>query len=117
MCAPIDAYLDALGRGDLAGARACLADSGFSFTAPIGTYADADTFVNRVWGVLGILEGIDRRRRFIDGRDVMDVLVFRTRFDDAERTDIVQWAQVEGGRIQRLELFFDAHDYKSMFRR
>lgn len=111
----VDGYLDAIATGDFALARSFLSDENFSYKSPIGVYDNADEFIQSVVGVAGILEGIERRRRFVDGNEVFDVLNFRTRMSEATDSAVVQWAIVENGKIASLEAFFDAHEYKMMF--
>ena len=111
----VDAYLDALRAGDFARMRDCLSSERFSYRGPTGDYDDADAFVESLVAVPAILEGIDLRRRFVDGNEVCDVLNFRTRMSELSHTGVAQWATVENDKIVSLQSFFDAHAYKLMF--
>ena len=113
----VDAYLAALSDRDYERARTFLADSDFEYTSPIATFADADAFMDYTMLVGGIIHAITCRKAFVDGPDVCHFLVFDTQLAEKVSTPVVQWSQVAGGRIRRIEVLFDAHQYKLMFPR
>jgi hypothetical protein len=111
----VERYLDALTRHDDETLRCCLADTGFRYHSPIATFDDPDAFAQFVSMTAGILQRIERRRRFVDGADVCHWLVFVTQLSERTSTPGVQWARVEGGRIVSLELLFDPYHYRQLF--
>lgn len=113
----VDHYLDVLARRDYDGARACLVDSGFSYTSPIASFSSPDDLIEYLMMMSGIVQRIDCRKVFVDGPDVCHFLLYTTQLADKQQTPVVQWAQVDGDRIRRIELLFDAHQYKIMFGR
>ena len=111
----VDAYLNALARRDYDRARTFLADAGFSFASPIAKFGSPEDFIQYLTMMGGIVQHVERRKVFVDGGDVCHFLIYTTQLADRQRTPVVQWAQVEGNRIRRIELLFDAHEYKVMF--
>ena len=63
----VDAYLAALTDRDYERARSFLADSGFEYTSPIATFADADAFMDYMMLIGGIIHAITCRKTFADG--------------------------------------------------
>ncbi len=110
-----DAYLDALARHDYEGARGCLADTGFSYESPIARFDSADAFMEYSALNMGILQGIERLRTFVDGQDVCAFLTLHIQISDKEQVKMVTWARVEAGRIQRMEVLFDTRIYQTLF--
>lgn len=113
--AVFNAYLDAFAARDFERVRATLSDRTFHYRSPVTAHNNADVFVLDISRVGQILEGIDRRRIFIDGDEVCAILTFRIRINVVTRYPVVLWARVEAGRIVSLEAFFDATEYSQMF--
>ncbi|MFQ5935516.1 MAG: nuclear transport factor 2 family protein [Acidiferrobacterales bacterium] len=111
----VHAYLDAIEARDFARARTYLSDQNFSFRGPIASFDNADDFIVDTVKVGLILEGIERRKTFVDGNEVCDILNFRTRLSALTTTPVVQLATVANGKITSIEVFFDAHAYVKMF--
>lgn len=111
----VEGYLDALVRRDFDAVRGFLADAGFSYTSPIATFESADELVTYLTIVSGIVQGVECRKVFVDGPDVCHFLVYTTQLAERQQTPVVQWTRVDGARIRRVELLFDAHQYKIMF--
>ena len=111
----VDAYIAALSAREYEQARGFLADAGFEYTSPIASFRDADDFIEYTMLMGGIVHSISSRKVFVDGADVCHFLVFNTQVAEKERTSVAQWSRVEGGRIRRIEVLFDAHQYKVMF--
>lgn len=111
----VHAYLDALAARDFERARTYLADDGFSFRGPIASFDNADDFILDSSRVAPILEGIERRKTFVNGNEVCDILNFITRLSARITTPVVQWARVEHGKITSIEVFFDAQAYAKLF--
>ncbi|MBZ0071459.1 MAG: hypothetical protein K8I04_07010 [Gammaproteobacteria bacterium] len=114
--AVFDAYLDAFAARDLDAVRATLADTGFCYRSPVTSHTDVDVFITDIVARIGqILDGIDRRRIFVDGNEICAILDFRIRINVVTHTPVVLWAKIERGRILTLEAFFDATEYTHMF--
>ena len=113
--AVVDAYLDAIGDHDYERARGYLADTDFRFESPISTFTDSDEFVQYLSLTGGIIQRVQRIRVFVDGQDVCHFLRFVVQISDKESVKVAQWARVIDGRIQKLDLVFDAHLYRVLF--
>ena len=111
----VERYLDAIIRRDDDALRGCLADSGFRYRSPIGTFDDPDAFAHFVSMMGGILQRIECRHRFVDAADVCHWLVFVTQLSERVSTPAVQWARVENGRIASIEVLFDPYRYRQLF--
>ena len=112
----IDDYLKAIARGDFDRVRSCLAD-GFSYKGPTASFTDPESFIENIWHVGQILHHIETRKTFVDGNDVCSILNFHVHFDEPRSVPVVQWATVKDGKIQTIEVLFDATDYMAMFSR
>ena len=111
----VDAYIVALSAREYDQARRYLADAGFEYTSPVASFDDADDFMEYTMLMGGIVHSIGIRKVFVDGADVCHFLVFTTQIAEREQTSVAQWSRVERGRIRRIEVLFDAHQYKVMF--
>lgn len=109
------AYLDAFAARDFERVRATLSDGPFRYRSPVTTNTSADVFVLDISRIGQILDGIDRRRIFVDGDEVCAILDFRIRINVVTLTPVVLWAKIAGGKIVSLEAFFDATEYSQMF--
>ena len=109
------AYLDAINARDFERARHFLADERFSQRSPLGTFEDADAYVADISRVGAILEGIERRRTFVDGNEVCLMVNYITRMDGRLVTPVVYWMRVDGDKICSIETFFDARGYDEMY--
>jgi limonene-1,2-epoxide hydrolase len=61
-----------------------------------------------------VLEGLDRRRTFVDGDEVCAIVDYRIRLSELMQASVVSWFRVEAGRIVSIENFFDATEYRRM---
>lgn len=109
------AYLDAINARDFERARGFLADDRFRQRSPIGAFEDADAYVADISRIGAILEGIERRRTFVDGDEVCLVVNYITRMDGRQVTPVVYWMRVDSGKICSIETFFDARGYDEMY--
>lgn len=109
------AYIDAINARDFERARRFLADERFSQRSPIGMFEDADAYVADVSRVGAILEGIERRRTFVNGDEVCLMVNYITRMDGRQVTPVVYWMRVDGDKICSIETFFDARGYDEMY--
>lgn len=111
----VERYIDAVARFDYATARACLADEDFTYSGPISTFRSADALVQYLQLVTPIVQRIEIQKGFDAGDDVAHFLVVGTQLSEKLAVHVAQWAHVRDGRIDRLELVFDAHWYRSLF--
>lgn len=111
----VEAYLDAMASHDYEGARSHLADTGFSYESPIARFESADAFMEYSALNMGILQGIEHVKTFVDGPDVCNFLILHIQISDKERVKMVTWSRVEQGRIQRMEVLFDTRIYQRLF--
>ncbi|MCC5859213.1 MAG: nuclear transport factor 2 family protein [Ectothiorhodospiraceae bacterium] len=111
----VEAFLAALGSRDYETVRALLADNDFSYRSPIAEHASADDFVNHTFMSDGVLQRIEIRKCFVDGDDVCHFLQVHAQISEKITRDVVQWAHVSQGRIDRIEVLFDASLYNSFF--
>jgi limonene-1,2-epoxide hydrolase len=111
----VEAYVAAFAARDFDGARTWLADQHFRSLSPISEYDNADVFIESISRVGPILEGIERRKIFVDGNDVCLILSYVTRMDHRQVSPVVHWFRVESGKIVFIESFFDARAYAEMF--
>ena len=111
----VERYIDAVARFDYATARACLADEDFTYSGPISTFRSADALVQYLQLVTPIVQRIEIQKAFEAGNDVAHFLVVGTQLSEKLAVHVAQWAHVRDGRIDRLELVFDAHWYRSLF--
>lgn len=111
----VEAYLDALAAHDYERARGCLSDGAFRYQSPISVFTSADDFMLH-WSLsAGILQRIDRVKAFADGEDVCHFLDLAIQLSDKQTVRAAQWCRVADGRIVRIELLFDAHQYRMLF--
>lgn len=108
-------YLDAFAARDFERMRTTLSDGEFYYRSPVGTLTNADVFVLDISRLGQILDGIERRRIFIDGNEVCAILTFKIRINIVTLYPVVLWAKIQDGRIVSLESFFDATEYIQMF--
>jgi hypothetical protein len=111
----VDAYLDAIARHDVDAARGYLADTGFRYESPLAEFDSADAFMEYNALNMGILQGVERIKTFVDGPDVCTFLVLTIQISEKERVKAVNWCRVEGGRIVRMDVMFDTRIYHALF--
>jgi len=111
----VEAYLEALRSHDYERARGYLADRDFRYRSPISSFTDADDFIQYLSLSGGIVQRIAPVKVFADGPDVCHFLRYVIQLSEKESVTVAQWANVANGRIQHLELVFDAHLYRVMF--
>lgn len=111
----VDAYLDAIDRHHYEAARGYLANVGFVYESPIACFDSADAFMEYSAMNMGILQRVERVKAFVDGQDVCNILIMHIQLSSKERVKVVNWARVEQGRIQRIEVVFDARIYQNLF--
>ncbi len=111
----VEAYLNALGERDYTVVRTLLADEGFVYRSPIANHTHADDYVNHVFMSDGVMQRLEIRKCFVDGNDVCHFLRVHAQISEKITHDLVHWAHVDQGRIDHIEVLFDASLYKSFF--
>jgi len=111
----VTAFIDAIEAREFDCARRYLSDTSFSYRSPVSRADDADTFIVIISRVGPILNGIERRKTFVNGDDVCTILNYRTSMEAIREVPVVQLATVVDGKIAALEAFFDASEYNKMF--
>lgn len=111
----VEAYLDALAAHDYEGARACLSDGVFAYQSPISSFASADELMLHTSLSAGILQRIERLKVFVDGADVCHFLEMIVQISEKRSVRVAHWARVRDGRIERIEVVFDASIYRELF--
>ena len=111
----VQRYLDAVAAFDYDIARGYLSDDGFEYVSPISTFRCADALTRYLQLATPIIQRIAVQRAFADGADVAHFLMVTTQLSEKLYVNVAQWAHVRAGRIDRLQLVFDAHWYRSMF--
>jgi hypothetical protein len=111
----VDAYLDALSVHDYDRARGYLADEGFVYESPISVFSSADDLIQHLSLAGGIMQRLERRKVFTDGADVCHLLRFTIQISQKETVKAAQWTRVAEGRIQSIDILFDASPYRSLF--
>jgi hypothetical protein len=104
----VESYLEAFAQRDFEAVRTYLADRGFEYLSPIASYDDADVFLSNMDAIGAILQRMEIRQRFTADNDVCHVLDVTVGMDGYETQSVVSLARVEGNRIVRVEVIFDA---------
>lgn len=110
----VESYLQAFEQGDFERVRSCLADK-FIYKGPTARFKDPESFIENIWHVGQIMHHIEIRKTFVEDHDVCTIMNFHVHLDERRSVPVVQWAKVENGKIQMIEVFFDATDYSAMF--
>lgn len=111
----VDAYFEAFAARDFDRMLAYLSDQRFSYRSPISRFDRAAAFVADISRIGPILEGIEQRKTFCEGRDVCSILDFKVRMGRLQVTPVVHLATVKNSRIVAIETFFDAREYAKLF--
>ena len=111
----VERYIEAIARFDYATARACLADEDFTYSGPIDTFSSADALMRYLELATPIVQRVEIHKAFEAGNDVAHFMVVGTQMSEKLAVHVAQWAHVRDGRIDRLEIVFDAHWYRVLF--
>ena len=110
----VDAYLNAIAKHDLDRARACLSNGDFEYVSPINGFNSADKLMAYMELASPIVQRVETRKVFIDGDELCHILLVTSQISEKRAATVVQWSKVEAGKITRIELVFDAHEYKML---
>ena len=97
---------------DFSRARELLHDD-VSFTGPIDTFSDADSYIASLRQLSGIITGVDKHKVFVDGDDVCVIYDLKTAPVPTSRT--CEWYRVRDGKIASVSVVFDARPFAPLF--
>ena len=97
-------YFQAWQARDFARLRAVLADD-VDFAGPLGLVTGADECLRSLEGLSRIMTGIEVRKVFTNGPDVLTWYDMATSV--AEPVPVANWMQVRDGKITRIRVAFD----------
>jgi ketosteroid isomerase-like protein len=98
-------YFDAWRARDFTRLRSVLADD-VDFAGPLGQVKGADDCLRGLRGMAQIMAGLEVRKVFRDGPDVLTWYDLATTV--AETVPVANWMHVEDGKITRIRAAFDA---------
>ena len=97
-------YFEAWLAGDFARLRTVLADDA-TFSGPMGQAHGADECLRGLQGLATIMTGIEIRKVFTDGSDVLTWYEMATKV--ADLVPVANWMHIEDGKITRIRAAFD----------
>ena len=97
-------YFDAWLAGDFGRLRSVLADD-VDFAGPLGQVKGADDCLRGLQGLAQVMTGIDIRKVFTAGPDVLTWYDMATKV--ADPVPVANWMQVQDGKITRIRVAFD----------
>jgi ketosteroid isomerase-like protein len=101
-------YFEAWKARDFARLRSVLADD-VDFAGPLGTAKGGEDCLRGLEGMSQIMTGIEVRKVFDDGPDVLTWFDLATKV--AETVPVANWMHVEDGKIARIRVTFDARGF------
>ena len=103
-------YFDAWQTRDFARLRSVLADD-VEFAGPLARVKGGDECLRGLRGMAQIMTGLEVRKVFRDGPDVLTWFDLATSV--AETVPVANWMHVEDGKITRVQVAFDARGIAS----
>jgi ketosteroid isomerase-like protein len=103
-------YFDAWQARDFARLRSVLADD-VEFAGPLAQVKGSDDCLRGLRGMAQIMTGLEVRKVFRDGPDVLTWFDLATSV--AETVPVANWMHVEDGKITRIRVAFDARGIAS----
>jgi hypothetical protein len=98
-------YHEALAAGDFVAARSLLRDD-LRFTGPFESFEDADSYLEAVQKLWGIVESIRVRHVSASGDEVVALYDMETRTPAGTQL-VCEWYGVEGGEVAWIHALFD----------
>ena len=98
-------YFDAWRAGNFARLRSVLAED-VDFAGPLGQVQGADGCLRGLQGMAQIMTGLEVRKVFRDGPDVLTWYDLATSV--ADTVPVANWMHVEDGKVTRIRAAFDA---------
>jgi hypothetical protein len=81
-------------------------DDNVTFDGPLASLEGADACVQGLQGMSQIMTDVQIHKVFVDGPDVLTWFDLHTKVADPAPT--ANWSRVEGGKITRIQVTFDA---------
>ena len=103
-------YFDAWQERDFSRLRSVLADD-VDFAGPLGRVKGGDDCLRSLQGLAQIMTGLEVRRVFHDGSEVLTWYDLATSV--AATVPVANWMRVEDGKITRIRVAFDARGIAS----
>jgi len=103
-------YFDAWRARDFTRLRSVLADD-VDFAGPLGRVKGGDDCLRSLQGLAQIMTGLEVRRVFHDGSEVLTWYDLATSV--AATVPVANWMRVEDGKITRIRVAFDARGIAS----
>jgi hypothetical protein len=107
-----EGFFDAWTSKDFRRARTFLHED-VSFSGPIDTFDDADSYVASLERLGSVVNGVDKHKVFVDGDDVCVIYDLKTAVVPISR--ICDWYRVRDGKIASVSVVFDARPFAPMF--
>jgi len=98
-------YFDAWAQRDFGRLRSVLADD-VGFTGPLASVRGADDCLRGLRGMAQIMTGLQVRKVFCDGSDVLTWFDLSTKV--ADTVPVANWMQVQDGKVIQIRVAFDA---------
>jgi hypothetical protein len=98
-------YFEAWGDRNFGRLRSVLADD-VDFAGPLASVQGADDCLRGLQGMAQMMTGLDVRKVFCDGADVLTWFDLSTK--EAGTVPVANWMQVQDGKITRIRVAFDA---------
>lgn len=111
----VEAFLAAMAERDFERAADFVSEEVFEFIGPVKSYTGRQILMRDFDRLYPVLASLDVRRVFLDGDEACVIYNLVTTVPGLEMTRVAAWFTVAGGRITRMETFFDAHAYAQLF--
>jgi hypothetical protein len=98
-------YFDAWRERDFGRLRSVLADD-VDFDGPLASVQGGDDCLRGLQGMAEIMTGLEIRKVFRDGNDVLTWFDLSTKV--ADTVPVANWMQIRDGKIGRIRVIFDA---------
>jgi ketosteroid isomerase-like protein len=98
-------YFDAWREQDFGRLRSVLADD-VDFDGPLASVQGGDDCLRGLQGMAEIMTGLEIRKVFRDGDDVLTWFDLSTKV--ADTVPVANWMQIRDGKISRIRVVFDA---------
>jgi hypothetical protein len=97
-------YFEAWQAGDFDRLRSIFAED-VSFVGALGTADGAQACADGLRGMHALMTGLDVKRRWVDGPDV--ITWFELHTEGRDPIPVVNWSRVEDGKVTRIRVTFD----------
>jgi hypothetical protein len=111
----VRAYFSAISQRDFAQLQSFLDPASFRYVSPTRVFNSATAYIADVARIETILKRIELRHMFREGDEVCVIYDFLSTLPELERVRVAAWFHIASGKIDQIEVFFDAHPYLSFF--